>query len=119
MAPMTHRQVARRAPTAVLETPELAEQTPEIQRNKRPRELSESQLATEDQYIAKCLQLEAEGNKVRGWKSRLAKSIDRHGAWVTKGSNTFRPRASRWRHELPNQVRRSRHDPDATGCGPR
>ena len=72
------------APTAVLETPELAEQTPEIQRNKRPRELSESQLATADQYIAKCLQLEAEGNKVRGWKSRLAKSIDRHGAWVTK-----------------------------------
>ena len=72
------------APPTVLEGSELAEQSPKIQRNKQPRQLSESQLATADEYIAKCLQLEAEGKKVRGWKSRLAKSIDRHGAWVTK-----------------------------------
>lgn len=72
------------APPTVLEGSKLAEQSPEIQRNKHPRQLSESQLKSADQYIAKCLQLEAEGKKVRGWKSRLAKSVGRHGAWVSK-----------------------------------
>ena len=76
--------VAQAAAPMVLSEPEQAAESSGAQAPKQQRGHSPEMLAKADEIIRTCLQKEANGQKVRGWKANLAKVMNRHGAWVTK-----------------------------------